>query len=93
MFPKLGHESAEGCEAPHESLNVLDVLDWGHLGNGRDLVGVRFDAALGDDVPQEIPTTLHPREMGKLEVPVPLKVVSSSSVDSSRIVCSDDNPV
>jgi hypothetical protein len=34
-------------------------------------------------------TTLHLREMGKLELPPPLEVVSPSSADSSRIVCSD----
>jgi hypothetical protein len=34
-------------------------------------------------------TALHPREMGKPEFPLPLKAMSSSSVDSSRIVCSD----
>jgi hypothetical protein len=36
-------------------------------------------------------TTLHTRELGKPEFPLPLQVVSSSSVDSSRIVCSDGN--
>jgi hypothetical protein len=47
----LGHESAEGYEAPHESLNIFNVLDWTHLGDGRDLVRVCFDVMLGDDVP------------------------------------------
>jgi hypothetical protein len=36
-------------------------------------------------------TTLHPRGMGKLELPLPFKVVSSSLVDSSRTMCSDGN--
>jgi hypothetical protein len=36
-------------------LNALDVLDWTHLGDGQDLVGVCFDAAFGNDVPQELP--------------------------------------
>jgi hypothetical protein len=38
-------------------------------------------------------TMLHPREMGKLELPPPLEVVSSSSADSLRIVCSGDDLV
>jgi hypothetical protein len=38
-------------------------------------------------------TTLHPREMEKLELPPPLEVVSSSSADSSKIVCSDGEPL
>jgi hypothetical protein len=38
-------------------------------------------------------TRLHPREMGKPELPPLLEVVSSSSADSSRMVCSDDNPL
>jgi hypothetical protein len=28
----------------------LDILDWTHLGDGRDLVAVCFDAAFGNDV-------------------------------------------
>jgi hypothetical protein len=38
-------------------------------------------------------TTLHPQEMGKSELPPPLEAVSLSLVDSSRIVCSDDDPL
>jgi hypothetical protein len=38
-------------------------------------------------------TTLHPQETGKSELPTPLEAVSPSSVDSSRIVCSDGNPL
>jgi hypothetical protein len=34
-------------------------------------------------------TTLHPQEMGKSELPPPLEVMSSSSLDSSRIICND----
>jgi hypothetical protein len=40
-----------GCEAPHKSLNVFNIPDWTHLGDGQDLVGVHFDVAHGDDVP------------------------------------------
>jgi hypothetical protein len=38
-------------------------------------------------------TTLHPRDMGKSELPPLLEVMSPSSVDSLRIVCSDGNPL
>jgi hypothetical protein len=52
--PQPGHEAAEGCEAPQESLNVLNVPDLTHFGNGQNLVRVYFDAVLGDDVPHEL---------------------------------------
>jgi hypothetical protein len=35
--------------------------------------------------------TLHSQEMGKPELPPSLEVVSSSSTDSLKIVCSDDD--
>jgi hypothetical protein len=54
VFPQLGHEAAEGYEAPQESLNVLNIPDLAHFGNGQNLVRVCFDAALGDDVPHEL---------------------------------------
>jgi hypothetical protein len=54
VFPQSGHEAAEGREASHELLNVLDVSDLTYFSDGRNLVGVRFDTALGDDVPQEL---------------------------------------
>jgi hypothetical protein len=38
-------------------------------------------------------TTLHSQEMGKPVLPPPLEVVSPSSVESSRIVCSDGDPL
>jgi hypothetical protein len=44
----------EGCEAPHESLNILNVPNWTHVGDGQDPLMVRFDATLGDDVSQEL---------------------------------------
>jgi hypothetical protein len=34
-------------------LNILYVPDLAHFSDGRDLVGVRFDAVLGNDVPYE----------------------------------------
>jgi hypothetical protein len=38
-------------------------------------------------------TTLHPREMGRPKLPPLLEAVSPSSVDSSRMVCSDGDPL
>jgi hypothetical protein len=38
-------------------------------------------------------TTLHPRKMGKLELPPLLEAVSPLSVGSLRIVCSDGDPL
>jgi hypothetical protein len=38
-------------------------------------------------------TMLHPPEMGKSELPPSLEVVWPSLADSSRIVCSDGNPL
>jgi hypothetical protein len=37
--------------------------------------------------------TLHCRRMGKPEFPLPLEIVSSLSVDSLRMVCSDSDPL
>jgi hypothetical protein len=54
-FPKPGHKLAEGCKATHESLNVLDVLDWTDPSSGQDLIGVCFNVAFGNDIPQELP--------------------------------------
>jgi hypothetical protein len=54
VFPQLGYEAAEDREAFHESLNVLDAPDLAYFGDGRDLVGVRIDAALSDDVTHEL---------------------------------------
>jgi hypothetical protein len=51
VFPQPGHKTAEGREAPHEPLDVLDIPDLVYFSNGRDLVGLHLDAALGDDVP------------------------------------------
>jgi hypothetical protein len=39
----------------------------------------------------DVVTTLHPREMGKTELLPPLEVVSPSSAESSRMVCSDSD--
>jgi hypothetical protein len=38
-------------------------------------------------------TTLRPCGMGRQELPLPFKVVSSSSVDCLRTVCSDGDPL
>jgi hypothetical protein len=53
-FPYPGHETTEGRETSHELLNILDVPDLAYFSDGRDVVGVRFNVALGDDVPQEL---------------------------------------
>jgi hypothetical protein len=45
---------AEGHEASHELLDVLDVPDLAHFRDGRDFIGVCFYATLSDDVPQEL---------------------------------------
>jgi hypothetical protein len=54
VFPQPRHEAAECHEASHEPLDVLDTPDLAYLSDGRDLVGVGFDATLGDNGPQEI---------------------------------------
>jgi hypothetical protein len=53
-FLQPGHEAHEGREASHVLLNILDIPDLAYFGDGRDLVRVRFDAVLGDDVTQEL---------------------------------------
>ena len=40
---------AERGKAPYNSLYPLYVLNWAHPRDGRDLLWVGFDAALGDD--------------------------------------------
>jgi hypothetical protein len=55
VFPKPGHKAAEGHEASHEPLNILDIPDLAYFRDGQNLVGVHFNAALVDDVPQELP--------------------------------------
>jgi hypothetical protein len=45
---------AKGHEASHKPLDILDILDLAYFNDGRDLVRVCFDTALGDDVPQEL---------------------------------------
>jgi hypothetical protein len=52
--PQRRHEATEGREASHEPLNVLNVPDLAYFSDCRNLVGVHFDAMLGDDVPQEL---------------------------------------
>jgi hypothetical protein len=53
VFPQSGHEMAEGREASHKSLDILDIPDLAYFRDSRDLIGVCFNAALADDVPQE----------------------------------------
>jgi hypothetical protein len=40
-------------EAPHELLDILDILDLAYFSNSRDFVRTCFNATLGDDVPKE----------------------------------------
>jgi hypothetical protein len=44
----------EGHEASNEPSDVLDIPDLAYFSTGRDLIGVLFDAVLGDDGPQEL---------------------------------------
>jgi hypothetical protein len=39
VFPQLGHEAAEGCEASHEPMNILDVPGLAYFRDGQNLVG------------------------------------------------------
>jgi hypothetical protein len=34
VLPQLEHKMAEGCEASHESLNVLNAADLAYLSDG-----------------------------------------------------------
>jgi hypothetical protein len=45
---------AEDRKAIQEPLDVLDVPNLAYFSDGRDLSGICFNAALGDDVPQEL---------------------------------------
>jgi hypothetical protein len=45
---------AEGRKASHEPLDVLDIPNLAYFSDGWDFVRVCFDAALGDDAPQEL---------------------------------------
>jgi hypothetical protein len=47
----MGHKMAEGGKASHGPLDILDIPDLAHFGDGRDLVRICFNATLGDDVP------------------------------------------
>jgi hypothetical protein len=45
---------AEGREASHKPMDILDLPELAHFSDGWDLVRVCFDAALGDDIPQDL---------------------------------------
>jgi hypothetical protein len=45
----------EGRDASHEPLAILNIPDMAYSYDGRDLIGVCFDATLGDDVPWSLP--------------------------------------
>jgi hypothetical protein len=44
---------AEGREASHELLDIVDAPYLAYFSDGQDFVRVCFNAALGDDVTQE----------------------------------------
>jgi hypothetical protein len=48
-LPQLGYELAEGREASHKPLDVLDIPDLAFFRDGQNLVRVCLNAALGDD--------------------------------------------
>ena len=48
-FTEARDESAEGGEAPYDSLNPLYVLDRAHFCDGWDFLWVGFNAAFGDN--------------------------------------------
>ena len=48
-FTEARDESAEGGEAPCDSLNPLYILNRAHPCDGRNLLWVGFDATLRDD--------------------------------------------
>jgi hypothetical protein len=54
MLPQPRHKAVEGHEASYELLNIFDILDLAYFDDGQNLVEVCFDAALGDDVPEEL---------------------------------------
>jgi hypothetical protein len=45
---------AKGYKTSHKPLDFLDTPDLAHFSDDRDLVGVGFDATLGDDIPHEL---------------------------------------
>jgi hypothetical protein len=44
---------AKGGKASHESLDIFYIPDLAYFGNSPDLVRIRFNAVIGDDVPQK----------------------------------------
>ena len=48
-FAEVRDESAEGGEAPYDSLNPIYVLNQAHPCDGGNLLWVGFDATLGDN--------------------------------------------
>lgn len=51
---ELGDEAAEHSQAPSGPLGPFQVLDWFHVHDGRNLLGVDLDAALRDDETQQL---------------------------------------
>jgi hypothetical protein len=47
----MGHETANGGETSHELLDIFYIPNLAYFGDSQDLVRIRFNATLGDDVP------------------------------------------
>jgi hypothetical protein len=52
-FTEVRYEAAESYEASCDPLHLFYVLNQAHLSDGGDLLWVGFDAALGDDEPEQ----------------------------------------
>jgi hypothetical protein len=53
LLAELRDEASQGGKAPQHLLDPLEVLNRAHSIEGRDLLGVGLDAALGNDVSQQ----------------------------------------
>ena len=53
LFAEARDEASECGETPYNSLYPLYFLNQAHPRDGRDLIWVGFDAALGDDEPKQ----------------------------------------
>jgi hypothetical protein len=49
LFSKLRDESVQGRHAPGKLLHIFDAGGSFHIGDGRDLLGVGFDATMADN--------------------------------------------
>ena len=54
MFVEPGDEATKGGQATDEPLYAFYIVYGAHVGDGCDLFGVGFDAALGYDVSKQL---------------------------------------